>query len=58
MILREDGEMGALGCGRGDERGGFEEVGFGVEGLVGQLAWDLRETMTRPQIIRADSSLK
>lgn len=38
MILREDGEVGALGSRRGDEGGGFEEVGFGVEGLIGQLA--------------------
>ena len=38
MILREDGKVGALGSGRGDEGGGFEEVGFGVEGLSGQLA--------------------
>lgn len=38
MILREDGEVGALGCRRGDEGGCFEEVGFGVEGLIGQLA--------------------
>lgn len=38
MVLRKDGEVGALRSRRGNVGGGFEEVGFRVEGLEGLSA--------------------
>lgn len=35
MVFGEDGELGALGGGGADKRGGFGKVVFGVHGLRG-----------------------